>query len=160
MAASAPPVPASEPLKPETAAPIAAAAKSPEKTEKASATATAPTPPQPKPAAAPVPPSRPATVAPKPAVAPPAPLQTAAARPPGAARFTVQLGAFSSRTNAEALLAKARSVANDGRIVASSAAGKPVFRVVAGSFATQAEATAYAAALKKGGYAGFVKKLD
>jgi len=72
----------------------------------------------------------------------------------------VQLGAFSSRANAESLLAKARPVLRDGRIVASGAGGKPVFRVVAGSFATQAEANAHAATLKKSGYTTFVRKLD
>jgi len=77
-----------------------------------------------------------------------------------AGRFTVQLGAFSSRANAEALLAKARPAASDGRIVATSAGGKSVFRVVAGSFATQTEANAHAATLKKSGYPGFVKQLD
>jgi hypothetical protein len=51
-------------------------------------------------------------------------------------------------------------VASDGRIVASSAGGKPVFRVVAGDWATQADANAHAAALKKSGYTPFVRKLD
>jgi type II secretory pathway predicted ATPase ExeA len=153
--AAAPP---SAPPKPQVPAPVAAAAPAAAKAEMPPAPATAPAEPQAKAAPAPVPPSRPA-VAPKPTVAPPAPVQSAAARP-AAGRFTVQLGAFSSRANAEALLAKARNVASDGRIVASSAGGKPVFRVVAGSFATQAEANTHAAALKKNGYTGFVKKLD
>lgn len=118
-----------------------------------------------KPVATPVPPSRPAAPA-KPTVAPPLPVKTAAAKPSATAasaaagRYTVQLGAFSSRANAESLLAKARPVSRDGRIIASSAGGKPVFRVVAGSFATQAEANAHAATLKKSGYTTFVRKLD
>jgi type II secretory pathway predicted ATPase ExeA/cell division protein FtsN len=121
--------------------------------------------PQPKPVAAPVAPTRPAAAPAKPTVAPAAPVQSATAKPASSAaassgRYTVQLGAFSSRANAEALLAKARPAAGDERIVASTSGGKPVFRVVAGSFATQTEASAHAAALKKSGYTAFVRQLD
>lgn len=160
LATAAPAAPATKteptaavPSKTEPAAPAAMVA------EKAAA-------PQPKPAVAPVAPTRPAA-SPKPTVAPPAPVQAAAAKPQPAARaaasqgaYTVQLGAFSSRANAEALLAKARPAVSDGRIVASTAGGKSVFRVVAGNFATQAEANARAASLKKSGYTTFVRKLD
>jgi type II secretory pathway predicted ATPase ExeA len=143
--------------------PVAVAAPTAKVEPAAPAMVAAPAPqPQPKPAPVAVQPTRPAAV-PKPAAAPPAPVRTAAARSaaPGAGgRYTVQLGAFSSRVNAEALLAKARPAASDGRIVASSSGGKPVFRVVAGDWATQAEANAHAAALKKIGYTTFVRKLD
>jgi len=148
-----PPAAATQTAKVEPAG--AAAAKAPEAAPQ----------PQPKPVATPVPPSRPAAPA-KPTVAPPVPAKTATAKPapsttsPTATRYTVQLGAFSSRANAEALLAKARPALRDGRIVASSAGGKSVFRVVAGSFATQADANAHAATLKKSGYTTFVRKLD
>ena len=125
-------------------------------TNQAAAPASPAAAPQPPTTDAPVAPTRPAAGA-KPTVAPPVPAQTAtakvtkptAATPASAGRFTVQLGAFSSRVNAATLLAKARSAASDGRIVASSAGGKSVFRVVTGSFATQAQANAHAAALKK-----------
>lgn len=152
---------------PPTPSPVAVAAPTEKVAPAAPAMAATPAPPpQPKPAPAAVQPTRPAA-APKPTVAPPAPVRTATAPPspsaapvPAGGRYTVQLGAFSSRVNAEALLAKARPAASDGRIVASSAAGKPVFRVVAGDWATQAEANAHAAALKKSGYTTFVRKLD
>jgi type II secretory pathway predicted ATPase ExeA/cell division septation protein DedD len=114
-----------------------------------------------------IPPTRtPAAAAVKPAaapapkvVAPPAAVASAARSVPGGL-FTVQIGAFSSRANAEAVLAKARGTAKDGRIVASTAGGKPIFRVVAGSFSSPAEANQHAAALRANGYSTFVRKLD
>lgn len=164
VAAAAP-----EPAKPQPAAPVAAPTPAPAPKTEPAAQVAAPAPqPEKMPPAAPVAPTRPAVpAAAKPTLAPPAPVQTAAAAKPTAAgatssagRYTVQLGAFSTRANAEALLAKARPAASDGRIIASTVGGKAVFRVVTGSFATQSEANAQAVALKKGGYTTFVKKLD
>jgi general secretion pathway protein A len=158
---------AAAPSLPPPSAPARAAAPKP---TPAVAQAEAPRPPQASPGAAaapakpapaseaPIPPTRPAAAPAPRVIAPPSQAATAAAAP--GVRYTVQIGAFSSRGNAEAFLAKARGVAKDGRIVASTSAGKPIFRVVAGSFASSAEANTHASSLRENGYPTFVRTLD
>lgn len=90
-----------------------------------------------------------------------APARVAAVKPvaPVAIRYTVQVGAFSVRGNAEALLAKVRGSYPDGRIVVASSGGKQVFRVVSGAFASKSSADLRARALKNGGYNTYVRQL-
>jgi type II secretory pathway predicted ATPase ExeA len=104
-----------------------------------------------------------AAAAPKPAptvvakaAPPPATPSVAAASGP----YTIQVGAFSSRANAEALVAKIRGTAPDGRIVASTADGKPVFRVVIGSFGSPAQAAPRSRELAKAGLSTFVRRAN
>ena len=58
-----------------------------------------------------------------------------------------------------AALAEAVAV-TDGRVIAVSANGKTVFRVVSGSFPSIPAANTRAAALKKGGFSTFVRGLS
>jgi type II secretory pathway predicted ATPase ExeA len=146
----APAAPAPKP-KPTLAKPVAAPAPKP-----APAPAAAPKTPTP-PAAKPIPPTRP-TAAP----APKAPAVVAAAKPAPAAAvggksYTVQIGAFSSRGNAETALAKLKKSYPDGRIMVTTAGGKTVFRVVSGAFPSVPAANARAGALKRGGFSTYVR---
>jgi cell division protein FtsN len=65
---------------------------------------------------------------------------------PGAARFTVQVGAYRVRPPADALRASLASAGHDVRVVEADANG-PVYRVQIGEFATRDEARAAAARL-------------
>jgi pilus assembly protein FimV len=107
-----------------------------------------------------------AATAPKPA---PKPVAKAAPPPPPVAPsvaataggpYTIQVGAFSSRANAEALVAKIRGNAPDGRIITSTADGKAVFRVVIGSFSSPAEAAPRSRDLAKAGLSTFVRRAN
>jgi cell division protein FtsN len=77
-----------------------------------------------------------------------------------AGAYTIQVGAFSSRANAEALVGKIRGNAPDGRIIASTGDGKPVFRVVIGSFGSPAEAASRSRELAKAGLSTFVRRSN
>lgn len=156
--AEAAPVPPS-PKPPEAGA--AAAAKSQAATPPAAVTTAKPAPAAPIAPTRPPAPSQPVAAPPTPkVVAPPAAVASAQRPAAAAGLFTVQIGAFSSRANAESVLAKARGTAKDGRIIASTAGGKPIFRVVTGSFSSPAEAAQHAATLRANGYSTFVRKLD
>jgi cell division protein FtsN len=72
------------------------------------------------------------------------------------AKYTVQVGAFKSRENAEALLTKIQKTYPDGRIFA--AAGS-VFRVVSGAFASKGDADSRARTLAASGYTTFVRDM-
>ena len=107
-------------------------------------------------AAPPVAPAKPAPGATASSAA--APVVSATTSAGGA--YTIQIGAFSSRANAEALIAKVRGTVPDGKIIASTAAGKPVFRVVVGSFGSSAEAATRSRELAKAGLSTFVRRVD
>jgi cell division protein FtsN len=85
-----------------------------------------------------------ATAAPKlPAVAPKLP--TAAAPVPVAAqKFTLQVGAFSQASNAQAMMANLTKVGVAPELVESSRAGKPIYQVRVGRFSTSEEAAEFA----------------
>jgi cell division septation protein DedD len=84
----------------------------------------------------------------------------AAKAAPAGKNYTVQIGAFSSRGNAESALGKLKARYPDGRVIAVSANGKTVFRVVSGSFPSIPAANTRAAALKQGGFSTFVRRLS
>lgn len=86
--------------------------------------------------------------------------QAPAAATSGGRRYTVQLGAFSKRANAEALLAKVQARYADGQIVEAVANGAKVYRVVSGAFAAKAEADNRATALTAAGYSTYVRSLN
>jgi cell division protein FtsN/type II secretory pathway predicted ATPase ExeA len=75
---------------------------------------------------------------------------TSEVRPYGAV-FTVQLGAFKHRRNAEELAARLRG--RSARILHEG----DLYRVVSGAFASRAEAIAHEASLKRAGYGTFVR---
>lgn len=150
--------PAPPPPEPARPAPSATSAATPT----ASPSPSTATPPTPAPSAAPAvtPPSpavaaavaapSSATPAPKPPAAPPA------AAPSAGGPFVVQLAATQSRTEAERLATRHRSLSP--RIEIADVAGKGRFyRVRAGSFATRAEAERYLAqASRQSGLKGYV----
>lgn len=72
--------------------------------------------------------------------------------------FSVQIGAFGSRANAEKLLAKHKALFSDGRIVPVVSHGKKVYRVVSGAFSTGRQAAQREIVLKHGGFSTFVRK--
>jgi len=72
-------------------------------------------------------------------------------------RYTVQLGAFKARANAQALLDKADSGFDDGQIIEAPFAGGHVYRVLSGNFASKAEADGRAVTLKEKGFATYVR---
>jgi type II secretory pathway predicted ATPase ExeA/cell division protein FtsN len=76
----------------------------------------------------------------------------------GAAKYTVQVGAFKSRENADALADKIRKSYPDARVIAGQG-GAPVFRVVSGAFASKADADSRAKTLAGNGYTTFVRDL-
>ncbi len=126
--------------------------------------------PAPKPAAATVPAPVVAAAAPvpKPAVAAPPPVPVVAtAAPSGSAavttgggfRFSVQIGAFKGRENAEALLVKANGVFKDATIASVESGGTTVFRVLSGSFATKADADSRAQTLAQSGFTTYVRAV-
>jgi type II secretory pathway predicted ATPase ExeA len=146
----------------ETAAAPAKAAPAPEGPAPAparAATAAVVVPPPPAPRA----PVAAAKTTPRPAAPPkrvasaPKPAPRAPAVP--SKYFTVQLGAFGSRANAEALLAKVRPKYSDARIIATTASGKPVFRVVSGTFTAMQDAKGRASSLAKSGFATYVRAV-
>lgn len=106
---------------------------------------------------APKPLSKPATKpAPKPVTKPVA--ATSVPAPAAKGNWRVQLGAFGVKSNADSLWAKIRGrgeLAGHGRIDLSSGS---VTRLLAGGFATQADATKACAALKSGGFTCLVVK--
>lgn len=95
------------------------------------------------PAAPPVAPATPAP-APPPVARPAAPASVAAAppaaAPPRAEQWTVQLGSFASRANAESLLGRVKATGVDGFILPLTEQGKTSFRVRAGPVAGRAAA--------------------
>lgn len=95
-------------------------------------------------AAAPVPPPVPApqpAADTKPAPSPkPVPTPAPAAATPGAEQWTVQLGSFASRTNAEGLLARVKASGAGGFILPLTDGGKTSYRVRAGPVAGRAAA--------------------
>lgn len=91
--------------------------------------------PPPAPEAAPVAPPAPAADT-KPAPSPkPVPTPVPAAATPGAEQWTVQLGSFASRTNAESLLARVKASGAGGFILPLTDGGKTSYRVRAGPVA-------------------------
>lgn len=118
--------------------------------EASAVAAAAPRPRQPEPSAV----SRPPATA-------PSPRPSVASRPPAAAAtksrvaagpvFTVQLGAFKTRRNAEVLAEKLRD--KSPQILESNG----LYRVVSGAFSDRREAAAHEAALKRDGYSTFVR---
>lgn len=95
-------------------------------------------------------PSSPAAAPAKPAVAPPAPKPEAAAKPakpvaPGAAAkgsYSLSLGAYADRSNAEALVAKVRALGYPVAVSGVTSGGKPAAKVTAGPFDSRAAAEA------------------
>jgi hypothetical protein len=115
-------------------------------------------PPPPTPAAAPK------AVAVATPAAPPQVAAVAAPRAPEATgargfRYSVQLGAFKSRENAETLLAKAKAVFADATISSAESQGAPVFRVLSGSFTEKADAEARARTLAQSGFTTYVRTV-
>ncbi len=106
-------------------------------------------------------PARPAPVAPRteaPAPPPPAPTETrpttAEAPPPV---FTVQVGSFRSRADAERFLTRIRRQGVEAQIVEASVAGRTWYRVQAGRFRSRAAAGKFQDSVLKGkGIQGFV----
>ena len=70
----------------------------------------------------------------------------------GSVRYTVQLGAFTTRARAEALLQAASRQAGGAIVTESSVAGETYYRVQVGSYADRAVAQAAARALAERGY--------
>jgi cell division protein FtsN len=125
-------------------APVAASPASP--AAKPTPTAARPTPPAQVTAA----PREGAKAAPKPAPAPAT--RAAASAPRTATRYTVQVAAYDTRADADALVKKLAARGITARVSGTS---KP-FRVRLGLHATRKEATDEAAALRKRGIGGFV----
>lgn len=139
----------------------AAVPKPPATTPRVAAATQAPEPTKPR-----VPVVAPPTAAQPSSSATPAPTRVAAAPAPAAAveslprkYYTVQLGAFGSRANAESLLAKVRTKYSDGRIIAANESGKTVFRVVSGTFTEMAAAKGRAESLSSGGFNTYVRAV-
>jgi cell division protein FtsN len=65
--------------------------------------------------------------------------------------FTVQLGAFKTRSNAEEMVTRLRG--KPTRILQEGG----LYRVMSGSFANRHDATAHEAALKRAGYTTFIR---
>jgi cell division protein FtsN len=97
--------------------------------------------------------------APAPVTAKAAATQVASTRPAGPAKYTVQVGAFKSRNNAEAVLAQIQKSYPDGRIVATGTETAPVFRVISGAFATKNDADSRARMLAENGHTTFVRDI-
>jgi len=84
----------------------------------------------------------------------------AATQAAAGARYTVQVGAFKSRENAEALLARVQKSYPDGRIIAPEGSGAAaVFRVVSGAFPSRADAESRARVLGATGYTAYVRDV-
>ena len=180
--AAAAPVHAAPRPKPPTPAPAAARPPAPVAARPAPAATRAPAPPPvvaipqapaaPRPAArpaAPVPatPARvaaatpaPPTPAPVKTAAPAAPVRSAAATPAPVSTgraFTVQVGAFKSRANADTLRGKIEGQFPDARVVQATVNGSAVYRVFSGSFASKSDAEGRASALTRGGFNTYVR---
>jgi cell division protein FtsN len=82
-----------------------------------------------------------ATVAPK--------LPIAAPVPGAGQKFTLQVGAFSQASNAQAMMANLTKVGVAPELVESSRAGKPIYQVRVGRFSTSEEAAEFAKARLK-----------
>ena len=76
-----------------------------------------------------------------------------------AGKYTVQVGAFSSQQNAEAVLTKMAKGYKDGQIVVAQVGGKSVYRVVSGAFATKSEADVRARTLTENGFSTYIRTL-
>jgi DedD protein len=108
-------------------------------------------PPKPTPAPAS---ARPAAAAPKAASATPSPVPK---KPPAATGgWVVQLGGFSSRANAEKLLADLKHQGFAAFVSEAQVSGKPLFRVRAGPMKDRPEAEALLKRLKVAGHSGSV----
>lgn len=70
--------------------------------------------------------------------------------------YTVQLGSFSSKADAEAKAAKVPG----GWIAKAALNGKTVFRVNSGRFSTMADADIHRLTIQKNGLKGFVKQIE
>jgi cell division protein FtsN len=87
----------------------------------------------------------------------PAGKQVASLAPPATgAKYTVQIGAFKSRENAEALLARVQRSYPDGRVIATDGG---VYRVVSGAFATKDDAASRAHTLTANGFSAYVRDM-
>jgi cell division septation protein DedD len=115
-----------------------------------------PTPPAPAVAPKPVAMLAPSTAPQVAAVSAPRTPEVAGAR---GFRYSVQLGAFKSRQNAETLLVKAKAVFADATISSIESEGAPVFRVLSGSFADKGEAEARARSLAQSGFTTYVRTV-
>jgi cell division protein FtsN len=69
----------------------------------------------------------------------------------------VQVGAFKSRANADALVAKIGKSYPDARVIVSQAGAAAVYRVVSGAFASKADANGRAKTLAASGYPTMVR---
>lgn len=97
-----------------------------------------------------------------PAAAPAAPNRVASTRPPPAVAsgpsYSVQIGAFKSRSNAEQVLVRLQGRYPDGRIVDAMSGDSPVFRVMSGAFASKVDADRRAGDLARNGFSTFVRR--
>jgi cell division protein FtsN len=82
------------------------------------------------------------------AVAPKLP-NAAAPNPVAGQKFTLQVGAFSQASNAQAMMANLTKVGVAPELVESSRGGKPIYQVRVGRFATSEEAAEFAKARLK-----------
>ncbi len=74
-------------------------------------------------------------------------------------RYTVQIGAYGVRANAEAALAKVNARYGDARIIVAESNGKRVYRVVSGAFDSKSAASRRQASLKGSGFTAFVRVM-
>ena len=74
-----------------------------------------------------------------------------------ASGFSVQLGVFRSRENAEGLLERLGARYQGARIVTDQDGSVAVFRVLSGNFPSAAAARTHALALKRAGFSTYVR---
>lgn len=101
-------------------------------------------------------PAAPAAASPPPQVAS-SPRPAAAVVAPGQG-YTVQVGAFSRRDNAQKMLTRLQGKYSDGRIVDAASSGSTVYRVLSGLFASKADADRRAAELARSGFSTYVRR--
>ena len=78
---------------------------------------------------------------------------------PAGRPYSVQVGAFTARPNAEKVLAQLNNHYDDGRIVPSTVNGKKVYRVVSGAFSNTGAAKDRSRVLIASGFKTFVRKF-
>jgi cell division protein FtsN len=84
----------------------------------------------------------------RPPEGPPLPAASVASRAPGETRFTVQVGAFKDRAQAEALRARLAAGGQDAYVSDGEVAGVPQYRVRVGAFPTREAARDASARLR------------
>ncbi|MFP6626605.1 MAG: AAA family ATPase [Deltaproteobacteria bacterium] len=81
--------------------------------------------------------------------------------PAAAKAYTVQVGAFRTRRNAESVVARlARSSSVVARVNVNTSGPATVYRVFSGGFATESEASRHALNLRKAGFNTYVRKTS